>query len=92
MPRPVGSGSYIEKLSNPPRGPEMWGSVSVTLDKSAAFQLDASTSGGGVEAAGFSLAVEKISRDRNRLAGAVNGGGPLLKLRSSGGGISVRAN
>jgi hypothetical protein len=68
------------------------GSVSVTLDKSAAFQLDAATSGGGVEAAGFSLAVEKISRDRNRLAGTVNGGGPLLKLRSSGGGISVRAN
>lgn len=68
------------------------GSVSVTLDKAAAFQLDASTSGGGVEAAGFSLAVEKISRDRNKLAGTVNGGGPLLKLRSSGGGISVRAN
>jgi hypothetical protein len=68
------------------------GSVSVTLDKAAAFQLDASTSGGSVEAAGFSLTVDKISRDRNRLAGSVNGGGPLLKLRSSGGGISVRAN
>ena len=68
------------------------GSVNVTLDKAAAFELDASTSGGRVEAAGFSLAAEKISRDRNKLAGTVNGGGPLLKLRSSGGGISVRAN
>lgn len=68
------------------------GSVSVTVDKAAAFQLDASTSGGGVDAAGISLTLEKASRDRNRLAGAVNGGGPTLKLRSSGGGISLRAN
>lgn len=68
------------------------GSVTVSVDKSAAFQLDASTSGGGVDASGFSMMVDKIGRDRNRLAGAVNGGGPLLKLRSSGGGISVRAN
>jgi hypothetical protein len=68
------------------------GSVSVTVDKAAAFQLDASTSGGGVDAAGLTLTLEKSSRDRSRLAGAVNGGGPLLKLRSSGGGISVRVN
>jgi hypothetical protein len=68
------------------------GSVNVTVDKAAAFQLDASTSGGGVEAAGFALAVEKVSRDRSQLVGTANGGGPLLKLRSSGGGISVRAN
>lgn len=68
------------------------GSVNVTVDKAAAFQLDASTSGGGVDAAGISLTLEKMSRDRNRLAGAVNGGGPTLKLRSSGGGISLRAN
>jgi hypothetical protein len=68
------------------------GSVSVSVDKTAAFRLDASTSGGGVDANGFSIAVENLSRDRNRLAGTVNGGGPLLKLRTSGGGISVRAN
>lgn len=68
------------------------GSVSVTLDKTAAFQLDASTSGGGVDASGLTMTLDSNSRDRNRLAGAVNGGGPLLKLRSSGGGISVRTN
>jgi hypothetical protein len=68
------------------------GSVSVTVDKSAAFRLDASTSGGGVDASGLTVASEKVSRDRSRLAGTVNGGGPVLKLRSSGGGISVRAN
>jgi hypothetical protein len=68
------------------------GSVSVTVDKAAAFRLDASTSGGDVDAAGLTLTLEKSNRDRSRLAGTVNGGGPLLKLRSSGGGISVRAN
>lgn len=68
------------------------GSVSVSVDKVAAFRLDASTSGGGVDIEGLTLAVEKLGRDRSRLAGMVNGGGPLLKLRSSGGGITVRAN
>jgi hypothetical protein len=68
------------------------GSVDVTVDKAAAFQLDASTSGGGVNAPGLALTSERSSRDRGKLAGAVNGGGPLLKLRSSGGGITVRAN
>ena len=68
------------------------GSVSVSVDKTAAFRLDASTSGGGVDASGLTITLEGSGRDRSRLAGAVNGGGPLLKLRSSGGGISVRAN
>lgn len=68
------------------------GSVRVSVDKAAAFRLDASTSGGDVDAVGLTLTLEKPSRDRSRLAGAVNGGGPLLKLRSSGGGIVVRAN
>jgi hypothetical protein len=67
------------------------GSVRVTVAKAAAFRLDASTSGGGVDASGLTIALEKSSRDRHRLAGAVNGGGPLLKLRTSGGSISVRA-
>ena len=68
------------------------GSVNVTVDKVAAFQLDASTSGGGVDAAGLTMTLERSSRDRNRLAGSVNGGGPLLKLRTSGGGISIRTH
>ena len=66
------------------------GSVRVAVDKAAAFRLDASTSGGGVDAEGLTITLEKSNRDRSRLAGVVNGGGPLLKLRSSGGGISVR--
>ena len=66
------------------------GSVRVSVDKAAAFRLDASTSGGDVDAEGLTLTLEKASRGRGRLAGAVNGGGPLLKLRASGGSISVR--
>lgn len=66
------------------------GSVRVTVDKSAAFRLDASTSGGDVDAEGLTLTLEKGSRSRGRLAGSVNGGGPLLKLRASGGSISIR--
>src|SRR5687768_2040911 len=82
------SGPLTEECSLSTSG----GSVSVTVDKSAAFRLDASTSGGNVEASGIEVATEKTSRDRSRLAGTVNGGGPVLRLRSSGGGISVRAN
>ena len=66
------------------------GSVRVTVEKSAAFRLDASTSGGRVDAEGLTITLEKSGRDRSRLSGAVNGGGPLLKLRSSGGDIAVR--
>ena len=68
------------------------GSVHVTVDKSAAFRLDAATSGGSVDAAGLTITLEKSDRSRSRLAGSVNGGGPLLKLRSSGGGIEVKTN
>ena len=66
------------------------GSVHVVVDKAAAFRLDASTSGGSVDATGLTITLEKSSRDRSRLAGSVNGGGPLLKLRSSGGSIEVK--
>ncbi|MBL9187607.1 MAG: DUF4097 family beta strand repeat protein [Opitutaceae bacterium] len=67
------------------------GSVRVNVSPTAAFHLDAATSGGGVDAEGLTITLEKSGRDRSRLAGAVNGGGPVLKLRSSGGGIAVRA-
>lgn len=67
------------------------GSVTLTVDKTAAFRLDASTSGGGVHADGLTITLEGGKPRGDRLAGAVNGGGPLLKLRSSGGGVTVRA-
>ncbi len=68
------------------------GDVKVTLPKGAAFRLDAGTSGGSVDAAGLTITIEKGGAGKSRLVGVVNGGGPLLKLRTSGGDITVRTN
>jgi hypothetical protein len=65
------------------------GNVRVTVDKTAAFDLDAATSGGEVEAAGLTITIEKGGSGRSKLAGKVNGGGSLLKLRTSGGDVVV---
>lgn len=68
------------------------GSIRVTVDKAAAFNLDASTSGGSVHADGLTIVLKGEKKPgRSRLAGAVNGGGPTLKLHSSGGGIDITA-
>ncbi|MEJ1971012.1 MAG: DUF4097 family beta strand repeat-containing protein [Lacunisphaera sp.] len=66
------------------------GQVDVKVVKGAGFQLDASTSGGDVNAAGLTITIEKGGSGKSRLVGSVNGGGPRLKLRSSGGDIRVR--
>jgi hypothetical protein len=65
------------------------GTVRAKVAQSAAFNLDASTSGGDVKAEGLTITIEKGGSGRSRLAGKVNGGGPLLRLRSSGGDIFV---
>ena len=68
------------------------GDVTVEIAKSTAFHLDASTSGGDVRADGITITIEKGGSGKNKLVGAVNGGGPELKLRSSGGDIKVRTH
>jgi hypothetical protein len=68
------------------------GSVRVTVAKAAAFHLDASTTGGGVSADDLTITLNHAGRARDKLVGDVNGGGPSLILRSSGGGIGVQAN
>jgi hypothetical protein len=65
------------------------GRVRVTVDQAAAFDLDAATSGGDVDATGLTITIEKGGSGRSRLSGKVNGGGPVLKLRSSGGDVIV---
>jgi hypothetical protein len=50
-----------------------------------------STSGGRVTAEGIAVAPDGSRAGRSRLAGVVNGGGPVLKLRSSGGNIDIQA-
>jgi hypothetical protein len=66
------------------------GSVTAVVDKGSAFQLDASTSGGGVHADGLTITIDNGGAGRSRLSGAVNGGGPTLKLRTSGGSIHIK--
>ncbi|MEO6006146.1 MAG: DUF4097 family beta strand repeat-containing protein [Opitutus sp.] len=65
------------------------GNVRANVSRDATFNLDASTSGGDVKAEGLTITIEKGGSGRSRLVGKVNGGGPLLKLRSSGGDVSV---
>ena len=68
------------------------GDVRVHVVKNAGFELDASTSGGDVNAEGLTLTISKGGMGRSRLVGSVNGGGPRLKLRSSGGDIVIRSD
>jgi hypothetical protein len=64
------------------------GSIHVDLAGKLAFDLDASSSSGSIDTA-FPVTVSgKISR--RELRGPVNGGGPLLHLRTSSGGIRIR--
>jgi DUF4097 and DUF4098 domain-containing protein YvlB len=65
------------------------GEVKAIVGKDVGFHLDASTSGGEVEASGVTITIDHGGMGRSSLAGQVNGGGPLLKLRSSGGDIKV---
>jgi hypothetical protein len=67
------------------------GGIHIAVDKKVAFNLDASTSGGSVDADGLTITLDHAGKRRDKLVGAVNGGGPVLKLRSSGGSIRVEA-
>jgi DUF4097 and DUF4098 domain-containing protein YvlB len=65
------------------------GEVRATVGQAAGFQLEASTSGGEVNAAGITITIDRGGLGKSTLSGSVNGGGPLLKLHSSGGDIVV---
>jgi DUF4097 and DUF4098 domain-containing protein YvlB len=65
------------------------GEVKATVGPKVAFHLDARTSGGDVNAAGVTITIDRGGMGKSSLAGDVNGGGPLLKLRTSGGDIEV---
>lgn len=64
------------------------GGVSVNVPADAAFILDAEASGGGVHC-DLPVAVQG-KREHDRLKGIVNGGGPVLHLETSGGGVHVQ--
>jgi hypothetical protein len=64
------------------------GDVDVKLAPSIRATLDAHASGGSVDS---NVAVSVIGRQqKGSLSGSINGGGPALKLRSSGGSVTVR--
>jgi len=65
------------------------GGVATTLDRAAGVELDAVSSGGPVHC---DLPVTREGRiASDRLRGRLNGGGALLRLRSSGGGITIKS-
>ena len=63
------------------------GGVTVNLPATAAVDIDASTSGGNVHSE-FPEA-QPDPKKKTRLVAPINGGGPLLKLHTSGGSIHI---
>ncbi len=66
------------------------GGITVTLIPDIAIDVDAETSGGSVSTDFVVTSVVQGKVPRNRLKGSINGGGPLLKLHTSGGGIRLQ--
>jgi DUF4097 and DUF4098 domain-containing protein YvlB len=65
------------------------GGITLSVAPSVAFDLDARASGGGVSSDVPVTVQGKM--DDDELRGKVNGGGPTLTLRTSGGGIRVKS-
>jgi len=84
-------GSIRARLSRQPRGDSKLstsgGGITMTLAAGVAVDLDAHTSGGEV-ASEVPITVQG-KQDESSMSGKVNGGGPRLVLRSSGGDIRV---
>lgn len=85
-------GSIHAKLSRQPAADSSLktsgGGVVVSLAPSIAVDLDAHSSGGGVRS-DVPVTVQG-TQDDDSIRGRINGGGPKLVLRSSGGGIRVK--
>jgi DUF4097 and DUF4098 domain-containing protein YvlB len=85
-------GSVYATMLNAPSTPcrltTSGGNITVHLPGSAKVELDASASGGSVNT-DFPVVVRGSLR-RDSLKTALNGGGPLLYLRTSGGSIHLR--
>jgi hypothetical protein len=65
------------------------GEVKATIGRAVGLHLDARTSGGDVNAEGLTITIDHGGVGKSSLSGDVNGGGPLLKLRTSGGNIEI---
>jgi DUF4097 and DUF4098 domain-containing protein YvlB len=67
------------------------GSITVNLPTQSAFALDASTSGGRVRSEFPVQTVVQGEAKPNAIRGTVNGGGPKITARTSGGSVSVKS-
>jgi hypothetical protein len=65
------------------------GDVMATVGPGSGFHLSAATSGGDVKADGLTIKIDHGGVGKSSLSGDVNGGGPLLELRTSGGDVTV---
>ncbi len=65
------------------------GGIEVEVDQDASLDLDARTSGGRVKVEGDIL-IRGGTSSRSEVQGEINGGGPLLSLRTSGGNVRLR--
>ncbi|HEV8131034.1 MAG TPA: DUF4097 family beta strand repeat-containing protein [Acidobacteriota bacterium] len=85
-------GSISATITQQPRGScrlsTSGGSVTANLADNIAVNLDAEASGGGVHV-DFPVTVQGTI-EKHSLRGPINGGGPKLVLRTSGGGVYVR--
>lgn len=75
--------SLLAQPNEPSRLSTSGGSINIELASSVRVNVDASTSGGSVSS-DFPV---PLSGNRQSLRSAINGGGPLLQLHTSGGGI-----
>lgn len=66
------------------------GGITLTLIPDIAVDVDAKTSGGRVSTDFIVESAIQGKVPKNRLTGSINGGGPLLKLHSSGGNIHLQ--
>ena len=66
------------------------GNITVILIPDIAIDVDATTSGGSVSTDFAVASTIQGKVPKNRLKGSINGGGPLMKLRTSGGGIRLQ--
>jgi hypothetical protein len=64
------------------------GHVTIDLPPTQRFNLDATSSSGGIDV-DFPISISGRI-DRRSVRGAVDGGGPLLRVRTSSGGISIQ--
>lgn len=66
------------------------GGITVTLIPDIAIDVDAETHGGHVSTDFAVASVIQGKVPKNKLKGNINGGGPLLKLHTSGGNIHLQ--